>query len=64
MQINIKGSSMLTDIYASKITLNEADELNFDFNLILTPQPSEKNQLNFGRQFKLYERLDKNISKK
>lgn len=63
MQINIKGSSMLTDIYSSKITLNEADELNFDFNLILTPQPSEKSKLNFGRQFKLYEKLDTRISK-
>ena len=64
MQINIKGSSMLTDIYTSKVILNEADELNFDFNLILTPQSSENSRLSFGKQFKFYEKLDKKASKK
>lgn len=62
MQINIKGSSMLTDIYTSKVILNEADELKFDFSLILTPQSSEYSKLSFGKQFKLYEKLDNQIS--
>ncbi|MDN3587042.1 DUF6067 family protein [Pedobacter aquatilis] len=64
IQINIKGSSMLTDIYTGKLSLNQGDELNFDFNLILTSHSVDDVKTSFPDRFKQYEKLDRRQSKK
>ncbi|WP_231459183.1 MULTISPECIES: glycoside hydrolase domain-containing protein [unclassified Pedobacter] len=63
IQINVKGSSMLADVYASNITLNQGDILDFDFNLIVTAQTS-KGQYSIAKRFKKYKKLDKKASNK
>ncbi|WP_316739626.1 glycoside hydrolase domain-containing protein [Pedobacter aquatilis] len=64
MQINIKGSSMLTDISTGKVVLKQSDELNFDFVLILTPMPGEQRKVSKEKQFKRYEKLERRAANK
>lgn len=59
MQINVKGGSVLLDVYANQINLKENEQLNFNFDLIVTPQLATEQKIPVKKKLKFYHRLIK-----
>lgn len=59
MQINVKGGSMLLDVYTNQISLKENEQLSFSFDLIVTPQLATEKKIPVKKKLKFYHRLIK-----
>ncbi|MFC3562117.1 glycoside hydrolase domain-containing protein [Pedobacter jamesrossensis] len=64
IKINIKGSSMLTDVSTGSLVMHKDDELSFDFNLILTPLAEKGGREGIAKRFNVYRKIDLKESNK
>lgn len=54
MQVNIKGSSMLTEFSTGVVSLKAGDELTFNFNLLVTPIDRKDGRRDLQKRFNKY----------